>query len=99
MERRVLQHWCVLFVLLPEASFQVSQDHDPGLDAVWCHVIVALDGHDAHGRDGLGHGMWEAVEAAVLLEDDLHVGVVFKESILLLVLGVQPRRSIDEVLV
>ena len=79
------------FRSFPGPTFEVSQDHNAGLGKVWCHVFVTLDSHHAHGRDGFGHGLWEAAEAAILLEVNLHVGVVFEEPVLFFVVGVQPR--------
>jgi hypothetical protein len=85
-ERGVLQHGGVLLVLLPEAALEVVKDDDARLGAVWCHVLISPDGHHAHGWDCLGNPFGQMTEAAVLLEDDLGVGVVVLETLLLLVL-------------
>ena len=50
-------------------------------------------------RIALGTDFWKAAKAAILLEANLYVGVIFNESVFLLVVGVQPRGSIDVVLV
>ena len=51
----VLQHGGLLLALLPEAAFEVAEDNDARLGPVGCHVLIALDGHYAHGGDCPGN--------------------------------------------
>ena len=76
-----LQHRSVLLILIPVATFDVAQDNDAGLGAVWCHVLAALGGHHAHGWDCFGHWLRKTTEAAAFLETNLNVGVVLHEAV------------------
>ena len=63
------------------------------------HVLLSLDGYDAHGWNGPVDAFGKATEAAIFLDGDLHVGVVVSEAICFLDLGFLPDRLIHKVLV
>ena len=50
----MLQNRGVLFTLLPVAALEVAQDDDSRRGAIGVHVLVPLNGEDAHGWDGFG---------------------------------------------
>ena len=62
-------------------------------------MFVSLDGHDAHGWDGLGDAFGKTMEAAIFLEGDFHVGVVLNDSISLLNVGVLTGRVVHKIMV
>ena len=62
-------------------------------------MLVALDDHYTHGENGLGNAFGKAVEAAILLKGDFHVGVIFNEPVLLLEVGFVSGGVVDKALV
>ena len=61
-------------------------------------MLVALDGHDAHGGNGFRNALGKVTEAAILLEGDFHVGIVGNETMLLLHVEIVPGGAVDEIL-
>ena len=62
-------------------------------------MLVALDGHAAHGGNGFGKALGNTTKAAILLEGDLYIDVVGDETILLLHVGIVPGGAVNKILV
>ena len=76
LEGRVLEDRGIIFVLLLKTVLQIAKDHDTRFGAVWGQVLFALDGHYAHGGNGLGDAFGKTTESAIRLKGDFHAGVV-----------------------
>ena len=85
------------FVLQPDTVLEVAEDYDAGLGTVRGEVLDALDGNDAHGRDGFGNALWKATKAAILLEGDLDIGVVGNKTIFFLHVGIVPGGMVNKI--
>ena len=98
-QRRIHEDRGVFLALLPHPILQVAKDDNAGLRAVGGHVLIALDGENAHGRDGFWDALGQSAETLVLLERDLLVRVTVAEAILLFKVGVPLGGAVNEILV